>query len=82
MNLKNISLLEILLYIRGFQLFVTYYSCISRHFPCLFKLSCCRVHGSEVAEMPLIATCSKYRRQGMCRRLLNAIEEVLFHALP
>lgn len=37
----------------------------------------CRVHGKAVAEMPLIATCSNYRRKGMCRRLMTAVEEVL-----
>ncbi|ESQ48479.1 hypothetical protein EUTSA_v10019928mg [Eutrema salsugineum] len=36
-----------------------------------------RVHGASVAEMPLVATCSKYRRQGMCRVLVTAIEEML-----
>ncbi|CAN6486044.1 unnamed protein product [Victoria cruziana] len=36
-----------------------------------------RVHGVVVAELPLVATCSGYRRQGMCRRLIKAIEEML-----
>uniref|UniRef100_A0A7N0SY21 Uncharacterized protein n=1 Tax=Kalanchoe fedtschenkoi TaxID=63787 RepID=A0A7N0SY21_KALFE len=36
-----------------------------------------RIHGSDFAEIPLVATCSKYRRQGMCRLLMGAIEEML-----
>jgi hypothetical protein len=36
----------------------------------------CRLHGATVAEMPLIATCSENRQQGMCRQLVEYIEEV------
>jgi hypothetical protein len=36
----------------------------------------CRLHGASVAEMPLIATCSENRQQGMCRQLVDYIEEV------
>ncbi|CAI9769656.1 unnamed protein product [Fraxinus pennsylvanica] len=34
-----------------------------------------RIHGVNVAELPLVATSSNYRRKGLCRLLIDSIEE-------
>ncbi|KAF7822642.1 increased DNA methylation 1 isoform X1 [Senna tora] len=57
--------------------FQGFYTVVLEKQDVLISVASIRVHGTTVAEMPLIATCSRYRRQGMCRLLVSAIEEML-----
>ncbi|KAI4388113.1 hypothetical protein MLD38_000474 [Melastoma candidum] len=57
--------------------FDNFYTVVLENDDILIAAASIRVHGVAIAEMPLIATCSKYRRQGMCRRLMAAVEELL-----
>ncbi|CAJ1957428.1 unnamed protein product [Sphenostylis stenocarpa] len=57
--------------------FQGFYTMVLEKHDVLISVASIRVHGTTVAEMPLIATCSQYRRQGMCRLLVSAIEQML-----
>ncbi|KAG0458589.1 hypothetical protein HPP92_023746 [Vanilla planifolia] len=43
----------------------------------LITVAAFRVYGEKIAEMPLVGTRAKYRRQGMCRLLVNELEMLL-----
>ncbi|KZV29695.1 hypothetical protein F511_05789 [Dorcoceras hygrometricum] len=54
-----------------------FYTVILEKDDVILSVASIRIHGVKVAELPLVATCNKHHRQGMCRRLISSIEEVL-----
>ncbi|XP_062183659.1 uncharacterized protein LOC133887705 [Phragmites australis] len=54
-----------------------FYTVVLENDDSIISVASIRLHGTIVAEMPLIATCTENRQQGMCRRLIDYIEEML-----
>uniref|UniRef100_A0A0D9W543 DNA 3'-5' helicase n=1 Tax=Leersia perrieri TaxID=77586 RepID=A0A0D9W543_9ORYZ len=54
-----------------------FYTVVLENDDSIISVASIRLHGTIVAEMPLVATSLENRQQGMCRRLMDYVEEML-----
>ncbi|XP_042499686.1 increased DNA methylation 1-like [Macadamia integrifolia] len=77
----NSDLIEDVIFSKGSELnrlnFQGFYTVLLERGDDVICVATLRIHGDKVAEIPLIATHPRHRRQGMCRRLMDAIEKKL-----
>ncbi|KAL6204401.1 hypothetical protein ACLB2K_021669 [Fragaria x ananassa] len=75
------DLVEDIIFSRGSNLnrlnFQGFYTLLLERNDELITAATVRIHGEKVAEVPLVATRFQYRRQGMCRVLINLLEKML-----
>ncbi|OMO70783.1 Zinc finger, PHD-type [Corchorus olitorius] len=75
------DLIEDVIFSRGSELkrvnFKGFYTVVVEENDDMVTVANVRVYGNRVAEMPLVATRFKHRRRGMCRVLVDKLEEVL-----